>query len=139
MSNGYKQSVTCRPRRAKLTNRSALSVHDIQADIDGLCAAPPEFRRRLCAWIRANISHATKTYSGHSYGLKHRFSEDTRSYVTNGIFKAALLVMGFVPLNPHEQHWRYRLKVKEDSDRWPEGGFISCWPQAARKEDANAA
>ena len=45
-----------------------------------------------------------------SYGIKHDFEFATRLYVSNGQFKGAMLTAGYVPVNPGEQNWRFRIR-----------------------------
>jgi hypothetical protein len=136
MNNGCKRSVPLK-RNGKLSRKqSPNNPQNLQADIDALCAAPLEFRRRLCAWIRANVSPSSKTHGNHAGQLKHHFSGDTRTYTTDGVFVAALLIEGFAPVNPRKPYWYFRVKIKEQTDKWPSDEFAACWPQ---KECADAA
>lgn len=78
-----------------------------------------EEQTALRAWITANIRHA-KTPDPHrtSYGLKHRFEESTGGcYVTNGQFKAAMLLAGYEPIDPTELNWRFRARLRDHEDR----------------------
>ncbi len=61
-------------------------------------------------WIRHAIcySRAVNT-SRDSYGLKHDF-EAEGFYITNGQFKGAMLLEGFVPKNIHMLNWNFSVK-----------------------------
>lgn len=113
-----------------LPTQAPAYLREVHADIDGLLQQSPEFRAVLSAWIRANISSAKRTCPATSYGLKHVFSADCHVYITNDAFKAGLLLEGYLPINPNELNWRYRLKVKENRDRWPSEESITWrWPE----------
>lgn len=57
-----------------------------------------------------------------SYGMKHVFEgSPTGFYVSNGQFKGAMLIAGFVPVNPHELNWIYKI----DKGCFGAGGMFS--------------
>lgn len=57
-----------------------------------------------------------------SYGMKHIFEDSpTGFYVSNGQFKGAMLIAGYIPANPHELNWNYKI----DKGCFGAGGFFS--------------
>jgi hypothetical protein len=108
------------------TGKTTLPQHPVSyyrdshhADVIGLLMQSPELQARLSVWIRENVSPAKRTYPSTSYGLKHNFSSDCGVYISNGVFKAAMLLAGYKPVDQGEQNWRYRIKVKADRAKWP--------------------
>ncbi len=108
------------------TGKTKLPQHPVSyyrdshhADVIGLLMQSPDLRSRLSIWVRDNVSHAGRTYPETSYGLKHRFSSDCHAYITNDVFKAAMLLEGYLPVDTKEQNWRYRIKLKEQRKAWP--------------------
>lgn len=103
-----------------------------QADINGLLMQAPELCSRLAIWIRENISPSTRTYPSTSYGLKHVFSSDCGVYVNNDVFKAAMLLEGYGPVDPNQLNWSYRIKAKADRAKWPATERVTfLWSETA--------
>lgn len=45
-----------------------------------------------------------------SYGMKHIFEDQVNGFYThNGQFKGAMLIAGYLPVNPHELNWIYKV------------------------------
>lgn len=66
-------------------------------------------------WIRANIRKSGKILRGRtSYGIKHDLQRDTGVYLTNNQFKDAMMTAGFMPVDPNELNWRYRIVMTKD-------------------------
>lgn len=108
------------------TGKTKLPQHPVSyygdsfpADVTGLLIQSPELQTRLSVWIRENVSPAKRTYPSTSYGLKHNFTSDCGVYINNDVFKAAMLLAGYKPVDQGEQNWRYRIKVKADRAKWP--------------------
>lgn len=58
-----------------------------------------------------------------SYGMKHVFENEPYGFYTyNGQFKGAMLIAGFLPVNPHEMNWQYRV----DKGCFGAGGSFAC-------------
>jgi hypothetical protein len=121
----------------KSTNKSitrtwVAGMDSRQADVTGLLMQSPELRSRLSMWIRENVSPARKTYPDTSYGLKHRFSSDCGVYVNNDVFKAAMLLEGYAPVDQGALNWHYRIKVKADRAKWPATERVTfLWSETA--------
>jgi hypothetical protein len=81
---------------------------DSPAEFDVL---PPAKQAALLAWI-AQVMKPASTFGRHtSYGIKHAF-EDVGFYVTNGEFKGAMLVAGYVPKDPDELNWTFKARPR---------------------------
>ncbi len=71
--------------------------------------AGPDTRAELLLWIQRNLRPTkVKVFPGTSYGLKHAFEADGGYYVSNGVFKGAMLEAGYEPVDPLERNWRFR-------------------------------
>ena len=73
-----------------------------------------EEQTALRDWIAANMRQA-RTPDPHwtSYGLKHRFEESEGGfYITNGQYKAAMLMAGYEPVDRTELNWRFRARLR---------------------------
>ncbi|HUX55905.1 MAG TPA: hypothetical protein VMV77_02950 [Bacteroidales bacterium] len=73
----------------------------------------------LTSWIDNNIFDGRSLNKRHSsYGMKHIFEHDPCGfYVTNGMFKGAMMQCGFLPGNAHELNWYYRISEKSPAFR----------------------
>jgi hypothetical protein len=50
--------------------------------------------------------------------------------VNNGVFKAAMMLAGYHPINPLELNWSYRINVKQCREVWPMTTRIAfLWPK----------
>lgn len=97
----------------------------------------------LLDWIRSVLKRATRVFPRSSYDMKHDFEgEPDGFYVTNGQFKGAMREAGFLPEDPRELNWRFRVQparqLEEEEkqrlgwigrnwlvkDRWREKGYI---------------
>jgi len=67
-------------------------------------------KRALLNWIH-NGMEARSLRRCTSYALKHLFENATGVYVTNGVFKGAMLAAGFEPKDSSEQNWRFKYKA----------------------------
>lgn len=63
-------------------------------------------QRALLDWIH-NSMNGVWLRDLTSYGMKHRFEAATKVYVTNGVFKGAMLAAGFEPKDSREQNWTF--------------------------------
>lgn len=74
----------------------------------------PSETRALIDWIKANfkpIKTANKNYT--SYGLKHIFEKsECGFYITNGMFKGAMLQAGFDPVDKQDLNWVFCISQK---------------------------
>jgi hypothetical protein len=91
-------------------NNGCVKDCDCAPDLIGWKRSSPEFRRRLNRWITEYISPRKCAYLTSSYGLKHFFEQETNSYVTNDIFKAAMLEHGYTPVDARQLNWRFRIR-----------------------------
>ena len=80
-------------------------------DFVGWEQSSPEFRRRLDCWISSHVTARRTASPNTSYGLKHCFERATNCYVTNNVFKAAMVEHGYLPVDPSELNWRFRIRV----------------------------
>jgi hypothetical protein len=70
---------------------------------------PPDDRALLLMWIWRNLTPTkVKVCHSTSYGMKHDFENDTGLYVSNGMFKGAMLEAGYEPVDPKERNWQFR-------------------------------
>ena len=68
----------------------------------------------VLSWIKEHIrERKTICRAKTSYGLKHDLERDTRIYLTNNEFKDAMMRCGFMPVDPDELNWHYRIRVVE--------------------------
>jgi hypothetical protein len=73
----------------------------------------------LISWIRDMLVTAERVYTPNSYITKHDFEREPEGfYVTNGMFKGALLKAGFAPVNPREVNWQFRVKPTWELCAW---------------------
>lgn len=64
-------------------------------------------------WIDTNIyPRKTPLPDKTSYGIKHIFESDTGIYLTNNEFKDAMQLCGYIPVNPDELNWHYRISKR---------------------------
>lgn len=74
---------------------------------------PEDFRRLsfdeqviLKNWISIELDRIKTINRRHtSYGLKHYFSNDGNFYITNGMFKGAVLELGFTISDKSKLNW----------------------------------
>jgi hypothetical protein len=65
----------------------------------------------LVKWIRDVLVPAYRVSNRNSYGMKHDFEREPGGfYVTNGMFKGAMLAAGHRPVNEREINWRFRVR-----------------------------
>ena len=72
-------------------------------------------QRRLVEYCTQSFIHrVSPNRSWSSYGLKHLFENETPSsfYVSNGQFKGAMLIAGFLPVATETLNWVYRISQK---------------------------
>jgi len=73
----------------------------------------------LVGWIRDVLVRAQPVFARTSYGMKHDFEREPEGfYVTNGMFKGAMLAAGFRPVDASELNWRFRVKPVRELDAW---------------------
>lgn len=79
-------------------------------------------QRKLLIWIRSNVlSRKTPNRMHTSYGMKHVFERLTGIYVTNGQFKGAMQVLGFLPVNVQDRNWCFRISERSPAFALREG------------------
>lgn len=70
----------------------------------------------LINWINTNLKPIkSANYRHTSYGLKHYFEHDEANggrYVTNGMFKGAMLECGFKPSKKHNINWTFNISER---------------------------
>ena len=85
-------------------------------------------------WIRENVRRGKKILYGRtSYGIKHRLHHDTGIYLTNNEFKDAMMHMGYMPVDPNELNWRYRIILTKEINDNPSPFFK--WAKQYRDRD----
>jgi hypothetical protein len=70
--------------------------------------APAE-QTALLEWIRLAIKPAKTIAPNTSYGIKHDF-ESVGFYISNGQLKGAMLTAGYVPGDPDELNWEFKIR-----------------------------
>ena len=81
----------------------------------------PAVQETVLSWIKEHIRERRTVYrSRTSYGLKHDLQRDTNIYLTNNEFKDAMMQCGYLPVNPDELNWYYRIRFIKDPDKEPE-------------------
>lgn len=71
-----------------------------------------EQKETVQVWIKRELLPARREGDFSSYSLKHIFERLQGSrFVNNGVFKGAMLVAGYRPVNPAELNWRFRYKL----------------------------
>lgn len=74
-------------------------------------------RAELQNWIGEVFQPATRVirargYRETSYGWKHCFEGSEKGfYITNGMFKGAMLEAGYEPVKRTDFNWRFRIKL----------------------------
>lgn len=100
-------------RWARQENRQAAKDAGNQpADYEKL---KPGQQERLQAWISRTFAPAKRAPSNNtSYSLKHWFeASENGFYITNGMFKGAMLAAGYppTPRTINQINWRFRVRV----------------------------
>jgi hypothetical protein len=73
----------------------------------------------LVGWIRDVLVRAQPVFVRNSYTMKHDFEREPEGfYITNGMFKGAMLAAGFRPVDVNELNWRFRVKPARELDTW---------------------
>ncbi len=73
-------------------------------------------------WIQSKFEKSKSIYSrASSYGLKHDFTRERGTYVTNGAFKGGMLAAGFTPADETEWNWHFKMQEKV-----PDGFYAWC-------------
>lgn len=84
-------------------------------------------------WIAENILPRKRVLRGSSsYGLKHLLERDTGVYLTNDRFKAAMLLAGYLPADPDEVNWHYRIQLRRNLG--PKRSPFFRWARRYRQE-----
>lgn len=77
----------------------------------------PDQQAALVGWIRGVLVPAHRAFHRTSYGMKHDFEREPGGfYVTNGMFKGAMLAAGHQPVDASEINWRFRVKPIRELD-----------------------
>ena len=68
----------------------------------------------LCAWIKENFFPVKSfTCSSTSYGLKEAFENSPNGfYISNGMFKQAMKLCGFVAKDESQINWTFNISKK---------------------------
>ena len=74
----------------------------------------PEKQAILCTWIKENfLPIKSFTCSSTSYTLKHIFENSPNGfYITNGMFKKAMKICGFIAKDEAETNWVFNISKK---------------------------
>lgn len=81
-----------------------------------LSDALPERQEQVLEWIDEFVSPSKYTNKKHSsYSMKHRFARWIcgNEKISNNQFKDAMMIKGYMPVNPNEINWYYKIKVAE--------------------------
>lgn len=81
--------------------------------------ALPERQEQVAKWIDEHISPAKKKNAKYnSYSLKHKFAAwlGANEKMSNNQFKDAMMQKGYMPVDPNEEDWQYKIKVAEESN-----------------------
>jgi hypothetical protein len=71
----------------------------------------------LVGWIRDVLVPAGRAFHRSSYAMKHDFEREPGGfYVTNGMFKGAMLAAGHQPVDAREINWRFRVRPGRELD-----------------------
>jgi hypothetical protein len=78
----------------------------------------------LIGWIQDVLVPAQPVFARTSYGMKHDFERELDGfYVTNGMFKGAMLAAGFRPVDASELNWRFRVRPTRELNSWEKDGL----------------
>ena len=78
---------------------------------------PADQQAALVAWIRNVLVPAYRVFHRTSYAMKHDFEREPGGfYVTNGMFKGAMLAAGHHPVDAREIKWRVRVRPVRELD-----------------------
>lgn len=70
-----------------------------------------EEQEMVLTWLNYNVYPAQKVLEGHtSYGMKHVLESRTNIYLTNNMFKEAMLRCGFFPAEADELNWHFYIR-----------------------------
>ena len=74
----------------------------------------PEQQTTLCAWIKENFYPIKSFTCSHtSYGLKGIFENSPNGfYISNGMFKQAMKLCGFIVKDESETNWIFNISKK---------------------------
>lgn len=102
-----------------IKNGKPCTIEDGHDDTKLISEALPIIQEKVFEWIDEFISPASRKNTNHtSYSLKHRFADwlGENEKMSNNQFKDAMLVKGYMPTNPNEVNWFYKIKVKEQKN-----------------------
>lgn len=86
-----------------------------------------EQQAQLIRWLRDVLVPAKSVYRRTSYEMKHDFEREPEGfYVTNGMFKGAMLKAGYPPVADDEINWRFRVKPCHELTPW-QGRQLGRW------------
>lgn len=74
-----------------------------------------ENKARLQKWIDERVRpNLIKSYNPYltSYGLKHYFEQDVGLYISNGVFKGAMLAAGIQPKEYDRLNWVFQISKR---------------------------
>lgn len=98
-------------RRRQAEMAKGIQLADSLETYDDL---PAEKKLALHTWILERIVPTDYVTKYDSYKLKHIFEYSKGGfYVTNGMFKAAMLKASFEPANRNEPNWRFKAIVRD--------------------------
>lgn len=73
-----------------------------------------EDQKKVFDWIKNYISPRSSVDNRHtSYGLKHIQQHVTGLYLYNNEFKDAMMLSGYMPVDPDELNWRFKIYVRK--------------------------
>jgi hypothetical protein len=87
------------------------ATKNLSDDPDCLYDMMPEKAMALARWIQHAIKPSSTPERVTSYTLKHLF-ERVGFYVSNGEFKAVMVIAGYQPIDGSEVNWRFYCEPK---------------------------
>lgn len=84
-----------------------------------LSELPEKDQATVLDWIKRELTPAKRTLKDHtSYGIKHILQHDTGIYLTNNAFKDAMFTAGYLPAEPREINWSYKISKYSPAFDW---------------------
>lgn len=100
---------------------------------------PAPIQKAVKEWIEKYLCPTQKTFfDGSSYWLKHQLQSDTGIYLTDNQFKDAMLLCGYMPKDPDEPSWHFRISRKSPALNWKakRSGKMNCSVSISKEDVA---
>jgi hypothetical protein len=96
-----------------MKNNRPYSIENGWEDADLITDHPQVEIDLVMDWIRENIlPRKSPLQERTSYGIKHILERDTGLYLTNNEFKDAMMMAGYMPIDPDALNWTYCISKK---------------------------